>query len=44
VVTGTETIACEPTEVLVSLVCATGAPDGNKCAAGAAATGLCAKK
>jgi hypothetical protein len=42
VVSGTDAILCEPNEVLVSLVCVNGAPDGAKCAG--AATGLCARK
>lgn len=45
VVTGTGTIQCGADEALVSLLCATGAPDGNKCTtADAAATGLCMRK
>src|SRR6266508_3389214 len=42
VVTGTDTVRCADDEVLAGLVCASGAPDGAKCATpGAAATGLC---
>jgi len=44
VVTGTETLACNGDEVIVSIVCASGAPDGNRCPAGVAATGVCARK
>jgi hypothetical protein len=45
VVTGTGTIQCGGDEALVSLLCASGAPDGNKCAtADTAATGLCMRK
>jgi hypothetical protein len=45
VVTGTDKIDCAEGEVLVSLVCASGATDGTKCAtAGTSATGLCMHK
>lgn len=44
VVTGTGTVACDNDEALVSLVCASGAPDGAKCGADTAATGLCVRK
>jgi hypothetical protein len=45
VVTGTDTVRCSDDEVLVSLMCESGAPDGAKCAtAGTAATGLCLRK
>lgn len=45
VVTGTETVRCSDDEVLVSLVCESGALDGAKCAtAGTTATGLCIRK
>ena len=45
VVTGTGTVRCGDDEVLVSLVCASGATDGAICAtASAAATGLCVRK
>jgi hypothetical protein len=44
-VTGTDTVACADDEALVSLVCASGATDGSKCATpGTAATGLCMRK
>ena len=43
-VTGAESVSCNETEVLVSLVCSSGAPDGTKCAPGATATGLCISK
>jgi hypothetical protein len=44
-VTGTDKINCAEGEVLVSLVCASGATDGTQCAtAGASATGLCMRK
>jgi len=41
-VSGTETVACEPTEVLVSIVCQSGAPNGAKCHGDA--IGLCVRK
>jgi len=45
VVTGTGTVQCGGDEALVSLLCASGASDGNKCAtADTAATGLCMRK
>jgi PRC-barrel domain/Collagen triple helix repeat (20 copies) len=45
VVTGTDNAQCADNEILVALVCATGATDGGKCATpGAAATALCARK
>jgi hypothetical protein len=45
VVTGMGSVTCADNEQLVSLVCASGAPDGAKCAApDTAATGLCVPK
>ena len=45
VVTGTDTVSCRNDEALVSLVCASGAIDGTKCATpGTAVTGLCMRK
>jgi hypothetical protein len=45
VVTGTDTVRCGDDEALVSLVCASGAIDGTKCATpGTAVTGLCMRK
>ena len=45
VVTGTDTVSCGNDEALVSLVCASGAIDGTKCATpGTAAIGLCMRK
>jgi Collagen triple helix repeat (20 copies) len=42
VVTGTDNVRCGDDEVLAGFVCASGAPDGAKCAVpGTAATGLC---
>jgi hypothetical protein len=44
VVTGTDgPLTCGDGETLVSIVCATGTPDGPKCSSGSA-TGLCARK
>ena len=37
-------VTCNDNEVLVSLVCSLGAPDGAACAAGSVATGLCSRK
>jgi hypothetical protein len=39
VVTGNPSVSCADNEILVSLVCAVGAPDGSKCASNA--VGLC---
>lgn len=45
IVTGTDSVRCSDDEVLVSLVCERGAPDGAKCAtSGTTATGLCIRK
>ena len=45
VVTGTDAAHCAGDEILVSLVCASGANDGVKCATpGTAATALCVRK
>ena len=44
IVTGDKTVACNENEVLVSVVCSAGAPDGSGCAAGSKATGLCMRK
>lgn len=45
VVTSTDTVSCGNDEALVSLVCASGAIDGTKCATpGTAVTGLCMRK
>jgi hypothetical protein len=45
VVTGTDNVSCADDEFLVSLVCASGATEGPKCATpGTAATALCARK
>jgi hypothetical protein len=45
VVSGTDNVHCGDDEILVSLVCASGASDGAKCAtSGTAATLLCARR
>ena len=45
VVTGEQrTVACGDDEVLVSVVCSAGSPDGPSCPAGTTMTGLCMKK
>jgi hypothetical protein len=44
-VTGTDSVRCADDEALISLLCASGATDGNKCATpGTAATGVCMRK
>jgi Collagen triple helix repeat (20 copies) len=44
IVSGEKTVSCNPDEVLVSVVCSAGAPDGAGCSAGSTATGLCMRK
>jgi hypothetical protein len=45
IVTGSNGPAtCNENEVLVSVVCSTGSPDGPACPAGSTATGLCVRK
>jgi hypothetical protein len=44
ILTGTESVNCNETELLVSVMCSSGAPDGAKCAPGATATGLCVRR
>src|SRR6266480_1117829 len=45
VVTGTDNVRCADDEILVSLVCTSGATDGAKCATpGTPATALCVRK
>jgi len=44
IVSGEGTVSCNDDETLVSVVCSAGAPDGVKCSAGSAATGLCMRK
>jgi hypothetical protein len=43
VVTGADSVTCSDNEVLVSIICSSGAPDGAKCPA-STATGVCARK
>ena len=44
IVTGTKSVACNADEVLVSIVCSRGAPNGNRCPASTTTTGLCMHK
>ena len=45
IVSGEGTVSCNDDEVLVSVVCSTGAPDGARCSAGSKqTTGLCMRK
>ena len=44
IVSGEGTISCNDNEVLVSVICSTGAADGAKCSAGSTTTGLCVRK
>jgi hypothetical protein len=44
IVSGQKSVSCNDDEVLVSLVCSAGAPDGTGCVAGSTATGLCVRK
>ena len=44
VVTGEKSVACNQDEVLVSIVCSAGAPNGTYCTSSGAATGLCMRK
>ena len=44
IVSGERTVSCNDDEVLVSVVCSAGAPDGAGCSAGGATTGLCMRK
>jgi hypothetical protein len=41
IVSGEKTVKCNADEVLVSVVCSEGAPDGAGCSAGSTTTGLC---
>ena len=43
-VSGEGTVSCNDDEVLVSVFCSVGAPDGAGCSAGSTATGLCMRK
>ena len=44
IVSGVKTVNCNDDEVLVSVFCSAGAPDGAECPAGITATGLCMRK
>ena len=44
IVSGEKTVGCNEDEVLVSVVCSAGAPDGTECPAASKATGLCMRK
>ena len=44
IVSGVKTVNCNDDEVLVSLLCSAGVPDGAECSAGVTATGLCMRK
>ena len=44
IVSGVKTVNCSDDEVLVSLLCSAGVPDGAECSAGVTATGLCIRK
>jgi hypothetical protein len=44
VATGEKSVACNSDEVLVSVVCSAGAPDGATCPAATTTTGLCMRR
>jgi len=44
IVSGEKTVSCNEDEVLVSVVCSAGAPDGAECPAAGTTTGLCMRK
>ncbi len=44
IVTSEKTAVCAADEVLVSVVCSAGAPDGAQCPAASTTTGLCMRK
>jgi len=44
IVSGDKTVGCNEDEVLVSVVCSAGAPDGAECPAASTTTGLCMRK
>ena len=44
IVSGDKTVGCNGDEVLVSVVCSAGAPDGAECPAASTTTGLCMRK
>ncbi len=44
IVSGEKTVSCNADEVLVSVVCSEGVPNGAGCSAGSTATGVCMHK
>jgi hypothetical protein len=44
IVSGEKTVSCNEGEMLVSVVCSAGAPDGAECPAASTTTGLCMRK
>ena len=44
IVSGEKTVSCNDDEVLVSVVCSAGTPDGAGCSAAGTTTGLCMRK
>ena len=44
IVSGEKTVSCNEDEVLVSVVCSAGAPDGAACPVASTTTGLCMRK
>jgi hypothetical protein len=44
IVSGEKTVSCNEDEVLVSVVCSAGAPDGANCPGASTTTGLCMRK
>lgn len=44
IVSGEKTVSCNEDEVLVSVVCSAGAPDGAECPGASTTTGLCMRK
>ena len=44
IVSGEKTVGCNADEVLVSVVCSAGTPDGAECPAAGTTTGLCMRK
>jgi hypothetical protein len=44
IVSGEKTVGCNEDEVLISVVCSAGAPDGAECPAASSTTGLCMRK
>jgi Collagen triple helix repeat (20 copies) len=44
IVSGEKTVGCNDDEVLVSVVCSKGAPDGAECPSATTTTGLCMRR